>query len=69
MEKGWGHGDWEEDKGTGGQLACPKLSMRTEMCRAGVHIHMVRATRTNASSHDSQSDLSATSSGLLAQAC
>lgn len=64
-----GRGDEGEDEGTSRQLARPRLSVRTQMCRADVNTHMVQATSTPTSSQCSQSDLSSVSSGLLAQLC
>lgn len=54
------------DEGYSSQLACPRLSVRTALCGAGVNTPMVRATSTPILSHALLSDLSATSSGLFA---
>ena len=64
----WGEGRRVGTKGPADSLHVPD-SVRAEMCRAAVNTHTVQATSTPASSQGSQSDLSATSSGVLAQAC
>lgn len=65
----WGGGEEGGDEGTSRQVACHRLSVRTQMCRADVNTHVVQATSTPASSQCSQPDLSSVSSGLLAQLC
>lgn len=38
-----GRGDEGTDEGTSRQLACPRLSVRTQMCGADVNTHVVQA--------------------------